>query len=145
MQGGGELKVTSLFFVATTFSCKMQVLDEALLGFPFCSSSYLLFIYVSTFSRASPLPPVCSLFFLFSLCFLLSVFSSFFPPPYPPRTLIFMWRQNLRLRVLVGLGLVDYWWWFPPLLYGLLWRRRTWKRTAKLVMEVVGIAMCLVV
>ena len=36
------------------------------------------------------------------------------------------------------------WWWFPPRLNGLLWRRRTRKRTEKRVMVVVGIAMCLV-
>ena len=109
MQGGGELKVTSLFFAAT-FSGKMQVLDEALLGLPFCSSSSLLFLYVSAFSRASPLLPSA----LFSFYFL-SVFSFYFfllrilPPfrlfssafyrlfsskanPYLPRALIFMWR-----------------------------------------------------
>jgi hypothetical protein len=45
-------------------------------------------------------------------------------------------------RVLPSL---DCWWWFPPRLNGLLWRRRTRKRTEKLVMEFVGIAMCLVV
>jgi hypothetical protein len=66
MQGGGELKVTSLFFAAT-FSGKMQVLDEALHGVPFCASSS---------------PPFCSLFFLFSLWFLSLSRLCFFGHPF---------------------------------------------------------------
>ena len=76
----------------------MQVLDEALLGFPFCSSSSLLFLYISTFSKASPFPSsaLFSFYFLFvfsSLCF----FFFFTDPPLPfigfhaaylPRTMI---------------------------------------------------------
>jgi hypothetical protein len=91
----------------------MQVLDEALLGLPFCSSSSLLFLYVSAFSRASPLLPSALFSFYFlsvfsSLCYLFffllriptprllsSAFYRLFSRkanPYLPRALIFMWR-----------------------------------------------------